>query len=46
MLHGLHNKWKQLVAYYLIDGGAKGEMLVNLLMQVLDANHNAGCHYV
>ena len=46
MLHGLHNKWKQLVAYYLIDGGAKGEMLVNLLMQVLDANHNAGLEVV
>jgi hypothetical protein len=31
-LHGLYNKWKQPVAYYLIDGGAKGEMLVNFLI--------------
>jgi hypothetical protein len=32
MLHGLYNKWKQPVAYYLMDGGANGEMLVNFLM--------------
>lgn len=45
-LHGLNNKWKQPVAYYLIDGGAKGEMLVNFLMEVLDASHNAGLEVV
>jgi hypothetical protein len=42
MLHGLNNNWKPAVPYYLIDGGAKGEMLVNFLMEVLDASHNAG----
>jgi hypothetical protein len=40
MLHGLYNKWKQPVAYYLMDGGAKGEMFVNSLMEVLEASHN------
>jgi hypothetical protein len=30
----------------LIDGGAKGEMLVNFLMEVLDASHNAGLEVV
>jgi hypothetical protein len=51
MLHGLYNKWKQPVAYYLMDGGAKSEMLVNFLMvEVLDASHNVilevDWHYV
>jgi len=32
MLHGLYNKWKQSVAYYLIHRSTKGEMLVNFLM--------------
>jgi hypothetical protein len=41
MLLGLYNNWKQLVAYYLIDGDAKVERLVNLLMEVLDASYNA-----
>jgi hypothetical protein len=41
MLHGLHKKW-WLVTYYLICGSSKGEMLVNFLMEVLDASQNAG----
>jgi hypothetical protein len=40
MLHGLYNKWKQPLVYYLMDGGTKGEMLVNFLMEVLDTSHN------
>jgi len=40
MLHGLLKKW-QLVTYYLICGSTKGEMLVNFLMEVLDASQNA-----
>jgi hypothetical protein len=46
MLCGLHKKWKQLVAYYLIHGNTKGEMLVNFLMEVLDACYNAGAEVV
>jgi hypothetical protein len=46
MLHGLYKKWKHPVAYYLIDGGAKGEMLVNFLMEFFDASHNAGLEVV
>ena len=34
------------MVYYLIDGGAKGEMLVNFLMEVLDASRNAGLEVV
>ena len=30
MLRGLYKKWKESVAYYLIHGSIKGEMLVNL----------------
>jgi len=30
----------------LIDGGSKGEMLLNFLMEVLDASHNAGLEVV
>jgi len=42
MLHGLHKRWTQPVAYYLICGSTKHEMLVNFLMEVLDAcHHNA-----
>jgi len=32
---------KQPVAYYLINGSTKSEMLVNFLTEVLDACHNA-----
>ena len=46
MLHGLRKRLKQPVAYYLIHGSTKGEMLVNFLMEVLDACHNAGLEVV
>ena len=50
MLHGLYNKWKQPVAYYLMDRGTKGEMLADFLMEVLDTSHNevleVDCCYV
>jgi hypothetical protein len=29
-------------AYYLVRGTTKGEMFVNILMEVVDACHNAG----
>jgi len=35
-------KWRQPVAYYLICGSTKGEMLVNFLMKVLDAMQDCG----
>jgi len=42
MLRGLLKRWKQPVIYYLICGSNKCEMLVNFLMEVLDAcHHNA-----
>jgi hypothetical protein len=50
MLQDLYNKQKQLVAYYFMDGGTKGEMLVNFLLEVHDASHNevleVDCCYV
>jgi hypothetical protein len=46
MLLGLRKKWKQPVAYYLVHGSTKGEMLVNLLMDVLDACYNARAEVV
>ena len=46
MLHGLHKRWKQPVAYYLVCGSTKGEMFVNFLMEVLDACHNVGLEVV
>jgi len=42
MLRGLCKRWKQPVTYYLTHGSTKGEMLVNFLVEVLDACHNAG----
>ena len=42
VLRGLCKRWKQPVAYYLIRGSTKREMLVNFLLEVLDACHNAG----
>ena len=42
MLRGLRKRWKQLIAYYLIRRSTKGDMLVDFLMEVLDACHNAG----
>ena len=35
MICGLRTKWKQPVAFYLIRGSTKGEMLVYFLMEVL-----------
>jgi hypothetical protein len=46
MLHGLHKKWKQPVAYYSIHGSTKSDMLVNFLKEVLDACHSAGLEVV
>jgi hypothetical protein len=42
MCCSLHKKWKQPVPYYLIHGSAKGEMLFNFLMEVLNSCDNAG----
>jgi len=42
MLRGLRKRWKQPVAYYLTRRSTKGDMLVDFLMEVLDACHNAG----
>jgi len=42
MLRGLFKRWKLLLAYNLTHGSTKGEMLVNILVEVLDAWHNAG----
>jgi hypothetical protein len=42
MLHGLHKRWKQPVAYYLTRENTKREILLDFLMAVLDACHNAG----
>jgi hypothetical protein len=41
MICGLRKKWKQPVAFCLIRGSTKGEMVVNFLMEVLDACYNA-----
>jgi hypothetical protein len=46
MLHGLHKKWKQPVAYYLVRGSTKGQMLGEFLMEVLGACHDAGLEVV
>ena len=46
MFCGLHKQWKQPAAYYLIHSSTKGEMLVNFLLEVLDACQNAGLQVV
>ena len=46
MVHGLHWKWKQPVAYYLSRGSTKAEMLMQFLKEVLDACQNVGLHVV
>ena len=46
MLRDLRKRWKQPVAYCLIHGSKRDEMLVNFLMGVLDACHNAGLEAV
>ena len=46
MLRGLRKRWKQPVAYYLVHGSTKCEMLINLLKEVLDVCHDAGLEVV
>jgi hypothetical protein len=46
MVHGLHRKWKQPVAYYLSHGSTKAEMLIQFLKMVLDACQNVGLRVV
>jgi len=46
MVGGLHQKWKQPVAYYLSRGSTKAEMLVQFLKEVLDACQNVGLYVV
>ena len=46
MLRGLRRRCKQPVAYYLVHGSTKGEMLVNFLKEVLDACRDAGLEVV
>ena len=46
MVHGLHRKWKQPVAYYLSRGSTKAEMLQQFLKEVLEACQNVGLHVV
>jgi hypothetical protein len=46
MVHGLHRKWKQQVAYYLSRGSTKAEMLMQFLKEVLDACQNVGLRVV
>jgi len=42
MLRGQRKRCKQPVSYYLTRGSSKGDMLVDFLMEVLDACHSAG----
>ena len=42
MLRSLRKRWKQPVAYYLTRRSTKVDMLVDFLMEFLDACHNAG----
>ena len=46
VLLGLHKKWKQPVACYLIHRSTKAEMLINFLMEVFGASHNVGLDVV
>ena len=46
MIRGLCKRWKQPVAYCLIHRSTKGEMLVNFLMEFLNACLNAGLEVV
>jgi hypothetical protein len=46
MVHGLHRKWKQPVAYYLSRRSSKAEMLVKFLNKVLGACQNDRLHVV
>jgi hypothetical protein len=42
MVHGVHQKWKQPVAYYFIPGNTNASLLVEFLKEVLGACQNAG----
>jgi len=46
LVHGLHQKWNHLVAYYLSCGSTKAERLVQFLNDVLGACQNVGLHVV
>jgi hypothetical protein len=46
IVHGLHWKWKQPVAYYLSCGSTKAEMFVQFLNEVLGACQNVGLHVI
>ena len=46
MVCGLHQKWKQPVAYYLSHGSTKAEILVQFLNEVLGACQIVGLHVV
>ena len=46
MLPGHHKKWKQPVAYNMIHGSTESDVLVNFLMEVLDACKNAGLEVI
>jgi hypothetical protein len=46
MVHGLHRKWMQPVAYYLSRRSTNAEMLVQFLKEVLGACQNVGLHVV
>jgi hypothetical protein len=45
-VHGLHQKWKQLVAYYFSHGSTKANLLVRFLNKFLGACQNAGLQVV
>jgi len=46
MVRGLHQKWKQPVAYYFICGSTKAGLVMKFLKEVLGACQNAGLHVV
>ena len=44
--HGMHQRWKQPVAYFLSNESTTTEMLVQFLNEVLGACQNIGLHVV
>ena len=46
MVHALHHKWKQPVAYCLSRGSIKAEMLVQFLYEILGVCQNVVLHVV
>ena len=44
--HGLHQKWKQPVAYYFSHGNTKANLLVRFLNKFLGSSQNAGLQIV